>query len=201
MIIEESRLERRVIRRGKAERRRRVRTTQRLLSKSWQCIPKGVYLVPGSGSDTWQKTLTSKESKAQLDYKGEESVYYWRSGRENHGSPRIYTTSEQGLEPLGSREEYTLLLKSKPEKGTFPCWRGGWASVDRILTLINLKDGIAYEWAIPLRKEFTCKGPKEVSKAGVLNESFFQAFTFSLQTQSKSPQTEQQCSCKGITQV
>lgn len=36
-----------------------------------------------------------------------------------------------------------------------------WASYDIILTL--LKDGIAYEGAIPVRKEFTCKGPK-VSK-------------------------------------
>lgn len=50
-----------------------------------------------------------------------------------------------------------------------------WASVDIILTLINLKDGIAYEWAIPLRKEFTCKGPKEVSKRckGSLNNVKF----------------------------
>ncbi|MBN8156833.1 hypothetical protein J0J30_22750, partial [Vibrio vulnificus] len=35
------------------------------------------------------------------------------------GSPRIGTASEQGLvRALGSREEYTVLLKSKPEKET-----------------------------------------------------------------------------------
>lgn len=79
----------------------------------------------------------------------------------------------KGIIPWGSREEYTFFFEEQAREidssdsrdKSFPLLEThhpqGWASYDRILTL--LKDGIAYEGAIPVRKEFTCEGPK-VSK-------------------------------------
>jgi len=90
------------------------------------------------------------------------------------GSPRIGTTSEQGNHTLGKQrrihrfffEEQAREIDSSDSRDkSFPLLEThhpqGWASYDIILTL--LKDGIAYEGAIPVRKEFTCEGPK-VSK-------------------------------------